>query len=323
MGIYLLLHSLGGYTAVTAPSYVIADAKTGAILEAQRPHLKRQPASTTKIVTAMVVIDHLGMDQWVTISRKASHQQRSKAYLKAKHKYRVKDLLKALLMQSANDAAMALAEAVAGSEKKFTQLMNQKAQSCGAYDTHFLSAAGLTRKGQYSTAYDLFLLMNCATSSEKYSKIREYTRTKVAKIRSNKGKLHRLKNKNRLFTESPYYSIGKTGFTSAARYCYVSYLKKGNEKTVIAMLGSRNLWRDARRLADKSIYLSKKKSNLCTRLIQRKLKEKGYYHLAIDGDFGRKTREAVKKFQAKKGLKRSGNIDEPTLHLLANRKRCA
>lgn len=246
----------GGYAAanVSAEAYVIADATTGAVLESYNPHVKRQPASTTKLVTAMLVADKVALDTWVTISHEASQQPRRKAYLAEGHRYQAADLLKALLALSANDAATALAEAVAGSEAKFTELMTLKAKQCGAFNTKFQSAAGLTREDQYSTAYDLSRIMQCARG---YEVIREYSRIRKDTIQSDQGKRHLITSHNRLFTESPFYSIGKTGYTNLAKYTYVSYLKQNEQDTIIAMLGSNQLWKDANELAAHSMELIK------------------------------------------------------------------
>ncbi len=318
----LVLFGQSSFAGINAKSYVIADANSGAILEARNPYKKLQPASTTKIVTAMVVLDRLSPSKWVKISKRASQQVRVKAYLKAGHKYRVRDLLKALLIKSANDAAVALAEAVAGSEKKFALLMTKKARSCGAYNTRFKSASGLTKKGQYTTAHDLYLLMQCARD-KKYDRIKKYARIKHTVIRSNKGQKHTLKNHNRLFTQSPYYSIGKTGFTRAAKYCYVSYLEKDNVSTVISMLGSQQLWPNAKKLAKRSMKLAKYKSNKCTKKIQAQLKKKGLYKAKIDGIYGKQTRLSVKKFQLQNKLPAHGYIDSKTLYKLSGKTQCS
>lgn len=260
-GILLLIcpgwHSLALAEAeVSAEAYVITDAKTGAILESKNSAVKRQPASTTKLVTAMVVADALKLDQdnWVTISTEASSQPRRKAYLAEGDQYRARDLLKALLALSANDAATALAEAVSGSEAKFTDKMTLKAKQCGAFNTQFKSAAGLSRDDQYTTAYDLAKIMQCV---REYEVIQDYCRIRKDYIESKKGKRHVITSHNRLFTNpnSPYYSIGKTGYTDLARYTYVSYVKQDKDEAIIALLGSNQLWKDAGALAEQSMNL--------------------------------------------------------------------
>ena len=117
------------------------------------------------MVTTLVVLDSLALDHWVRVSPRAEDVQPSKIYLRGGEEFQVRDLLKAVLMNSANDAASALAIEIAGSERLFAQAMNRKAQDLGAHNTRFINASGLPGEGQYSTAYDLAVIMKTATRS--------------------------------------------------------------------------------------------------------------------------------------------------------------
>ncbi len=127
-------------------------------------HRRVPPASTVKVMTALLVLEKLSLDKVVTISSRPSRVQPSKVNIKAGEKYRVKDLLYALLLNSANDSAVALAEAVAGSEDKFVKMMNRRAKELGSSNTKFVNANGLpSRKGsQYTTPYDMYLIFKQA-----------------------------------------------------------------------------------------------------------------------------------------------------------------
>jgi len=144
---------------VTAPSVVILSPDSGKVLYSRGRDRKQPPASTAKLLTALVVLDRLPLSTWVTAPALVRDIEPSKLYLKPGDKLRVKDLLKALLLDSANDVASTLAVAVAGTEAKFGNLMTEKARSLGAKNSRFKSASGLPAEGQYATAYDMALVM--------------------------------------------------------------------------------------------------------------------------------------------------------------------
>ena len=132
---------------------------TGRVLYAKNPELRLLPASTTKLMTALVVIEKAKLTDVVTVSKKAARRPPTRAGLKAGDKVTIETLLYAALMKSANDAAVALAEGVAGSVEDFVALMNMKALAIGANNTHYINANGLPGEGQYITAYDLSKIM--------------------------------------------------------------------------------------------------------------------------------------------------------------------
>jgi D-alanyl-D-alanine carboxypeptidase (penicillin-binding protein 5/6) len=234
---------------ISSKAAVVIEASTGRVLFAKNPNLKLPPASTTKLVTAMVVLDRANMSDTVTISEAAANVPSLKeTKLKAGETLTVETLLYAALMRSANDAAFALAEVVAGSEKKFVQLMNRKAVAIGASNTKFINTTGLPGKGQHTTAYDLSKIMRYAL---KYPVIREIIGKKEAEISTEQGRTIALENTNKLLWSDNGAVGGKTGYTKAARHCFVYAGEKEGEMVIVALLGARSreiLWNEAERL---------------------------------------------------------------------------
>ncbi len=224
--------------------------RSGRIIYAENADKRLPPASTAKVLTAMVVIDHLPLDKWVRVSRRAASVEPSKAYLGVGRYYRVKDLVYAMLMASANDAAVALAEAVAGSEARFIRLMNRKACRCGAKNSNFRTASGLPAKGQYTTARDLAKIMRYAV---KYGLITSALSRKVYRFSSRSGKTIKVVNHNKLLWNKFWNWVkGKTGFTRAAGQCFLGYFHKGHRLYVFSFLGGRTLWDNIKELVRKT-----------------------------------------------------------------------
>jgi D-alanyl-D-alanine carboxypeptidase (penicillin-binding protein 5/6) len=224
---------------------VVMDASTGNLLYAKNPDLRCPPASTTKLMTAIVAIENLPLTHVVTISKNASQVSPHKAGFKEGDKVTVEELLYAALLGSANDAAVALAEAVAGTEEKFAALMNKKASLIGARDTQFINANGLPGPGQYITASDLSKIMNYALN---YPKLKQIINTRVAEISTEKGRSIFLRNTNRLLWSEEGQVGGKTGYTRTARHCFVCVSERENDTVVVALLGSpsrSDLWRES------------------------------------------------------------------------------
>ncbi|MGA8140967.1 MAG: serine hydrolase, partial [Desulfobaccales bacterium] len=158
---------------VSAKSYAIMDAKTGQMLLSCNPQLFWPPASTLKIMTAMSVVEHLKLDDKVTVSPYAASAPPSKVSIKAGETYTVQDLLYAMLLSSANDAARALAERVSGCEEAFAKQLTQEVRQWGAYRTTLATANGLPAENQYTTAQDLCLMFRRAMGIPELAKIME------------------------------------------------------------------------------------------------------------------------------------------------------
>ncbi|HCC69137.1 MAG TPA: D-alanyl-D-alanine carboxypeptidase [Nitrospiraceae bacterium] len=240
---------------LTARGAVVMEASTGRLLFAKNPDLRFAPASTVKVMTAIIVVERADLDKSVTISSRAASQSGSSLHLKNGSKIRIEDLLYASLMRSANDAAVALAEAVAGSEREFVKLMNQKAIQIGATNTRYINATGLPGKGQYTTARDLSRIMRYAIRNPV---IKEILSTKARKINTGRGRNIFIRNSNKLLWKKDHMIGGKTGFTRKARHCFVGVAKKDDSKVITAVLGSssRNkLWSEARKLFERGFRL--------------------------------------------------------------------
>ncbi len=233
---------------IQSKAAVVMDAGTGRVLYAKNPELRLMPASTTKLMTALVVIEKANLKDVVTVSRKASNTAPTRAGLRAGDTVTIETLLYAALMKSANDAAVALAEGVAGSEEEFVQLMNRKALAIGANDTHFINANGLPGKGQYITAYDLTKIMRQAI---KYPVLKEILGTRITEISTETGKTMFIKNTNKLLWSDEDLLGGKTGYTNQARHCFVSAGEKDKDTLIVALLGSPRrdlLWKETEEL---------------------------------------------------------------------------
>jgi D-alanyl-D-alanine carboxypeptidase (penicillin-binding protein 5/6) len=230
---------------------VVMGASTGKILYAKNPSLRLAPASTTKLMTAIVAIEKADPSDIVTVSRNASHVSPHKAGFREGDKVTVKTLLYAALVGSANDAAVALAEAVAGSEERFVYLMNSKAIAMGLKDTKFINPHGLPGPGQHITAYDLSKIMSYAL---RYPKLKEIIGTRVAEVSTENGNAIFLKNTNRLLWSDEDIVGGKTGYTRKARHCFVCAAEREKDTVVVALLGSPSrdeLWRESEALVQK------------------------------------------------------------------------
>jgi D-alanyl-D-alanine carboxypeptidase len=249
--LFLLVANLGSSSCLAYLDFraaLVMDNNTGRIMYCKNPDLRLPPASTTKLMTAILVLEKAELSKVVRISKRAVRVRPVKIGFQEGDKLKVEDLLYAALLKSANDAAVALAETVAGTEKHFVELMNKKAYFLGLKNTKFINATGLPGPGQYTTAADLSKLMSYALN---YPKIREIMETPEAKIHTVEGKVFFLRTTNRLL-ESHEKVIGKTGFTNRAKHCFVGALKKGTKNIIFAILGSenrKNLWLEAKRLS--------------------------------------------------------------------------
>ena len=204
---------------ISAKTAILIDEDTGRIIFSRKANNHVGPASTTKIMTGLLVLEHLPLDKKVTISPRAAGTGGSALGLQAGTTYTVEQLLKTLLITSANDAAVALAEATSGSVSAFVELMNEKAQSLGLENTHFRNPHGLHEDGHYSSAYDLAKLTATALQNEVF---RAIVGTKRYEFVRADGSVVKLKNSNKLMREVSWVTGVKTGSTPVAGDCLVS-----------------------------------------------------------------------------------------------------
>ena len=236
--------------SLSSESAVLISPLTKRIVYSKNPHLRLPPASTTKIMTAIVVLKNSHLQKKVTVSKFASSMEASKVYIKEREAYLMEDLLKALLLNSGNDASVALAEGVAGSEEEFVNMMNETAQTIGAKNTNFKNSNGLPAEGQYSTAYDLALIVREAMKYRKFAEIVKMKEDEIEEV--NSGRKIKLKNHNKsLWNDTPYMISGKTGYTKKARHCFAGYIQYNRwRKVIVVILKSGSLWKDLELLAE-------------------------------------------------------------------------
>lgn len=228
---------------LSSRSAIIMDSQTGQIFYAHEPDRTGQPASTIKILTGLIAMKSLGDSTKVKVSRKASKMPRSKIYLHQGRNYKANDLINAVLLSSANDASVALAEKVAGSEQTFVKLMNHKAKQLGARATLCKSASGLTVRGQHSTVRDLATIFNGAMEDDEFAH-------RIGKVRARTSYGRLLRNHNRALWRIDGAMGGKTGYTHAARQTYVGMFERDGEAITVAIMGSETMWDDISNLVE-------------------------------------------------------------------------
>lgn len=228
---------------LSAKSAIIMDADSGQTLFAMSPDTPRQPASTIKILTGLIAIKSLDSNESVAVSHKAAIQPSSKVHLQQQKRYRADDLINAVLLSSANDASVALAEKIAGSEQSFARMMTLRAKLYGCQNTICKTANGLTAEGQSSTARDLATIFRHAMEDEEFSQ-----RMKQVKAHTAEGKL--LRNHNKALWQIQGAVGGKTGFTNAAGQTYVGKFKRGSREIIVAIMGSHTMWADLKKLVE-------------------------------------------------------------------------
>ena len=199
-------------------------------------------ASTTKLMTALVCLEHTAPEQLVTIKPSHCAVEGSSMYLRAGERYTVRELLTGLLLASGNDAALALAETAGGSERGFVRLMNQKAQALGLENTHFQNPHGLDAEQHYSTAADLARLMFACMENETFRQLNALRSTEVKGVQ--------YLNHNRLLSTCPGCDGGKTGYTRAAGRCLVSCCERDGLRLVCVTLSDPDDWHDHKSLYD-------------------------------------------------------------------------
>ncbi len=222
--------------SMAAKAYILTDFQSGQTLVGQNIHKRVEPASLTKIMTAHVTFTALKqkritLTQTVPVSENAWHVHGSRMFIEPGKSVTVGELVRGLIVQSGNDASIALAEAIAGSEESFAQMMNKEADRLGMKNTHFANSTGLPHPEHYTTAHDLALLVtdmirNFPEHYQLYS-IREYTYNKISQT-----------NRNRLLWLDPNVDGLKTGYTKAAGYCLVTSARRNERRLISIVLGT-------------------------------------------------------------------------------------
>lgn len=233
---------------VSAASALLMDCETGKVLLAKGARQRRPVASTTKIMTALLIMESGRLKNEVTISENALKTKCGSLWVDAGQKMPMADLLKAILLNSSNDGCVAAAEAVAGSEAKFAALMNRRARRIGAHDTHFADSNGLYLPDHYSTAYDLALITRQAL---KHPLVSQLVATKTLVIPwPGKPWGRVLHNRNKLLWMLEGADGVKTGYVKESGKCLVASATRGGWQLLAVVLNSEDVWQDASRLLE-------------------------------------------------------------------------
>jgi len=228
---------------VAGKSAVLMDVATGTVLMEQNPHERLSPASVTKIMTMLLIMEAMDsgkitMEDQVTASEAAAAKGGSQVYLKVGETMSVSDMLKSIAVSSANDCACAMAEHIAGSEAAFVDMMNQRAEELGMKDTHFVNCTGLDdspeAENHKTSAYDIALMSRELLKN--HPKIKEFTTIWMDTIR---GGSFGLSNTNKLVRFYPGATGLKTGFTSGAGYCLSATAQRDGMELIAVVMGSK------------------------------------------------------------------------------------
>ena len=226
--------------SLNARAAVLMDADSGRILYGKNEEEVYPMASTTKIMTLIIALEHHEPDQIVTASARAAAMPKVRLGVHEGERYRMEDLYYAMILESFNDAAMMIAEGTAGSAESFAELMNEKAASLGCTQTYFITPNGLDaadEKGVHSsTAADMAKIMRYAIGNEDFLKITQTTEYSFTDCDGKRS--FALHNKNALLTMMDGVLSGKTGYTADAGYCYVCAVKKDDRTFIASLLGS-------------------------------------------------------------------------------------
>jgi serine-type D-Ala-D-Ala carboxypeptidase (penicillin-binding protein 5/6) len=234
---------------VTAKAAILIDAQTGEVLWQRNPDLPLPPASTTKIVTALLALQSGRLSESFSVSAEAAQAPPSKISLRPGWRMELRDLVYALLLNSANDASIVIAEGLAGTIPSFANRMNAQARQLGASNTHFANPNGLPDENHFSTARDLATMFSHALQNPEFERIVS-TKTTIIAPPIGSRRAIRLRNHNRLLDDYHIHVVGKTGFTRAAKRCFVGAGTDDGREVLVAVLGSNNLWGDVKTLLE-------------------------------------------------------------------------
>lgn len=225
--------------AENSKSAIMIEASTGSVIFEKNIHERFNPASMTKMMSMLLIIEAIeskviNWDDMVTISENASSMGGSQILLETNEKMSVEDLFKGVAIASGNDAVVALAEKIAGTESIFVKMMNDKAKELKLLDTHFVNPHGLDAENHYSSAYDMSVI---ARELVKHEKVLEYTSVYETYLRENLKSKIWLVNTNKLVRFYNGVDGLKTGFTNKAGYCLTATAKKDNMRIIAVVMG--------------------------------------------------------------------------------------
>ena len=250
--------------APNASSAIMIEASTGEILFQKNINEKLAPASMTKMMSLLLIFEEIDKgnikwDEMITTSEHASSMGGSQIFLKVGEQMSVEDLIKGICIASGNDATVAMAERVAGSEESFVKKMNEKARELGLKNTNFINATGLDTDNHYSSAYDMSII---AKELVKHEKVLDFSSTYEDYLRKNTSNPFWLVNTNRLVKFYPEIDGLKTGFTSTAGYCLTATARKDGMRLITVVMNEPDTGKrsaDTKRMLDYgfNIYMVK------------------------------------------------------------------
>jgi D-alanyl-D-alanine carboxypeptidase len=229
-----------------AASAIVIDARTGRVLWARRPHQRRQIASTTKIMTALLALPRLNPNRIVTVNRAVTRVPLVREGLRAGEKVRAWKLFYAMLLYSGNDDALQVAIAAGGNKASFVRRMNEETRTLGLHDTHYVSPSGVIDKGNYSSAWDLAAVTRVAMRNPRF---RHIVRTRIIHVKWSAPTYSKIYVNNNLLLGMYRGATGvKTGYTHRSGPCLVASATRGRVSLFAVVLDSPDMYTDARRL---------------------------------------------------------------------------
>ena len=238
LGFSQITYATAALPKVKAKGAVLIEQESGRVLYEQNAYAPLSMASTTKIMTCILALEKGKLDDIVVTSKRASQAPPVKLKLKVGEKQRLGDLLYALMLQSDNDVAVAIAEHIGGSVEEFCTMMTEKAKEIGAQNTSFKTPNGLDAEGHYASAYDMALIGSYALKNPEFVKIVTTTTISIPTMETENSQRHDLQNKNRFIYAYEGANGIKTGFTNKAGHCFVGGAKKNDMQLIAAALGS-------------------------------------------------------------------------------------
>lgn len=308
---FLLIPFLVRAYSTSATSAILMDLDSGRIIYANNKDLVRSVASISKIMTAVVAIESDKLDEIVTVGSEIKSAYGSGIYIKEGEELTLRDLLYGLMLRSGNDAALSIATYVGGDVQAFVSMMNAKAKSIGMKNSTFNNPSGLDQeKGNYSSAYDMALLMKYAYQLKEF---REIVSTKKYELKTNMN-YYLWNNKNKLLYMYKYANGGKTGFTEKARRTLVTTASKNNTNLVAVTLNDGNDFLDHKALFEEAFseynsyqILDKDKVNI----VGETFYKNAYFYLKKDFTYLLKKKE-IDDILIKYNLDKIDNVQSDT-----------
>lgn len=239
---------------VPANSVLLKELKSGRVLYQHESEKRLSPASLTKIMSALIILEHGRLDEYATVSKNAARAPKTHLRLRTGEVFRLDDLLKAMLIVSANDACLAAVEHVGGTEEQFVEMMNAKVAQLGLTDTHFSNGCGFDGPEHYSTAEDLAKLSEIAMQNPVFRELVREEQDFIMPVSGHRPYL--LHTTNRLLGRIPGVEGIKTGFTSKAGRCLIAKVSQNGSDLLLVILNSNRRWNMAKSLISYGLRVS-------------------------------------------------------------------